>query len=392
LAGADYVDTIWRLARHVIAPSFCNAIIMKVKVLYLLNTLVLCGLGLLFVYEASVAEAFTMIGDQYYFLKQQSLRLALGLLFMVVASRVPMKVWQKTAVLWYFLGLALLVAVFIPGIGLELNGAKRWLSLGSFVLQPIEIMKLGIVLYFADWMSKHQKVGPFLVLTGIPAVLTILQPDLGSLLVLACIAMGLFFIAGADLKIVFGMVGLSIALLSIAIMVSPYRRERVVTYLNPESDPLGASFHIRQITIALGNGGLFGQGLGNSKQKYSYIPEASTDSIFAIIAEEVGFVGAFAIILLLSGQVFLASAITKKADSTFEWLLAIGCTIWLASQVILNLAAVVALVPLTGVPLPFFSYGGSSLLMLLLTSGILLRIGSEKYHKKQVAHAKHKKT
>jgi cell division protein FtsW len=361
---------------------------MKAKVLFLLNTLVLCGLGLLFVYEASVAEAFAMVGDQYYFLKQQGIRLAIGLFLMLIASRIPMKLWQKTAVLWYFLGLALLIAVFVPGIGLELNGAKRWLDLGGFVIQPIEVMKLGLVLYFADWMSKHQKVGPFLVLTGLPAILTILQPDLGSLLVLSCIAMGLFFIAGADLKVFFGIVGLGIALLAIAIAISPYRRERVVTYLNPESDPLGASFHIRQITIALGNGGLFGQGLGNSKQKYSYIPEASTDSIFAIIAEEVGFVGSLAIILLLSGQVFLASIIAKKADSTFEWLLAIGCTLWLGAQVVLNLAAVVALVPLTGVPLPFFSYGGSSLLMLLLTSGILLRIGSEKYHKKQITHAK----
>jgi cell division protein FtsW len=339
-----------------------------------LLTLVLASLGLLFVFEASVAEAFAMVQDPYYFVKQQAIRLVIGLVLMVVASRVPLSWWQRTSWLWYGAGVVLLVLVFIPGLGLELNGARRWLAIGGIVIQPVEIMKLGICVFFADWLHRHQKLAPWLFLTGLPAALIIKQPDLGSLLIVASIAYGLLWLAGTPFKTWLGLGGLGVTLVALAIATSTYRQQRVQTFLNPESDPLGASFHIRQITLALGNGRWFGQGLGNSKQKYSYIPEASTDSIFAIVGEELGFVGALVIIGLWTAYLTTAYHLCQLAADPYARLLGGGILVWLAMQVILNLAAVVALVPLTGVPLPLFSYGGSSLLMILLASGILLQV------------------
>ncbi len=348
---------------------------MSVTKRLLIITFLLVVLGLLFVFEASVAEAFSMVGDPYFFLKQQAVRALVGAVALGVASFVPLKWWYVLSPVAFIGSLVLLVAVFIPGIGLELNGAHRWISLGGVVIQPIEFMKLATVLFFARWLSQHQRVGPWLLLTGIPAVLMILQPDLGSLLVLLSLCFSLYFLAGGSLKTIASLVGIGIVFVLLAVVSSPYRWRRVTTFINPETDPLGASFHIRQITLALGNGYWFGKGLGNSRQKYAYIPEASTDSIFAIIAEEVGFVGSVVLILLLSSYVATGLAVVKRTQpGSFEYLVAVGLVLWISFQIVLNLAAVVALIPLTGVPLPFFSYGGSSLVMVLLATGILVAI------------------
>ncbi|HYD35515.1 MAG TPA: putative peptidoglycan glycosyltransferase FtsW [Vitreimonas sp.] len=337
-------------------------------------TLGLCLLGLLFVFEASTAEALAIADNPYFFVTQQAVRLAIGVVALIGVQLVPIGLWQKTAGLWYGLSILLLLLVIIPGIGLELNGAHRWLNVGGFLLQPVEIAKFSVILFFASWMVKHQRLGPFLFLTMMPALLVIKQPDLGSLLVLLCIAFGIYFVAGGKMTSIIGIGFLGIVLLSLAIVSSPYRMKRVTTFLNPDSDPLGASFHIRQITLALGNGGWWGQGLGNSRQKYSYIPEASTDSIFAIIAEEVGFFGSLALITLMGSYIYACFNLVKQIkDDPFRYLVAVGIVIWISSQVVLNLAAVVALVPLTGVPLPFFSYGGSSLIMLLIGVGVLIK-------------------
>lgn len=339
-------------------------------------TLVLCVLGILFVFEASVAEAFDKFGNQFYFVREQSAAFVIGLIGLAGGVILPSSFWKKVSPLMYGLSVFLLLLVFIPGIGVEVNGARRWVSLPGINLQPVELVKFGMIIFFASWMSQHQKLRPFLLLTGIPVALLFLQPDMGSALIVISIAFGLYFLAGAPWRtfIITGLIG--VALLSLLIVVSPYRMKRVTTFLNPDADPLGASFQIRQIVIALGNGGLFGQGIGNSRQKFSYIPEASTDSIFSIIAEEVGFVGSTAIILLFALFLKLAHNICKKTEpGSFEHLLAHGILIWLGMQIVLNLSAVVALVPLTGIPLPFFSYGGTSLVMILSMTGILLGIG-----------------
>ena len=334
-------------------------------------------LGILFVFDASVAEAFHTFGDQYHFLKQHLAWAVIGIAIMFLTSLVPLSLWEKMAKPIFIFGLILLVLVFIPGIGREFNGAHRWIFLGSLRFQPIELFKIALIMFFASWLKQHQKTLPFLFTTGVPALLILLQPDLGSLLILGIIAFGMFFIAGGKMTHILGISGLTILLLMIAVLSSSYRRERLNTFLPPQSDPLGSGFHIRQITLALGRGGVTGQGIGNSRQKFSYIPEASTDSIFAIIAEEVGFIGSSVLVILFGTYFFVASKIISATSDPFVMLLGWGILIWVAAQTLLNLAAVVALVPLTGLPLPFISYGGSSLVTILFANGILLRIAKE---------------
>jgi cell division protein FtsW len=342
---------------------------------FLFLTIILSLLGLFFVFDASTVESYRAFGHQYHFLKQQSIWLVVGSIALVFGLNWPLNFWEKTAFSWYVFGIFLLILVFIPGLSLELNGAKRWIDLGFATLQPIEFFKFGLVLFFASWMHKHQKIGSFVFFTGLPALLLLFQPDLGSLLILLSIAFGMYFLAEGNLLTLTGIGLLGVALISLAIVFSPYRQKRLATFLNPESDPLGASFHIRQITLALGNGGLFGQGLGNSRQKYSYIPEASSDSIFAIVAEEIGFLGSLVLIGLFVAYVVYGYKIIKDIDKkSFMYLMGFGFLIWVCSQIILNLAAVVALVPLTGLPLPFFSSGGSSLVMVMFISGVMLNI------------------
>lgn len=337
--------------------------------------LVLSLLGLLFVFEASTAEALKMVGNPFYFLQQQAIRVGLGVVALVMIQFIPIAWWQKIAPLAYGGSLLLLVAVFIPGIGLELNGASRWLSLGGFVFQPVEIAKFGVVLFFAHWLSQHQRLMPLLFLSGLPALLLMLQPDLGSTLVLLGIAFGMYFVAGGKMgKLFLAGLGLAIVLVPL-ILFSPYRRERVTTFFDPNSDPLGSSFHVRQLILALGNGGWMGQGIGNSKQKYFYIPEASSDSIFAIVAEETGFLGATGVMLLFTGYVLTASQLIQKHKAgSYAQLVGAGMLIWIALQWLLNIAAVVALVPLTGIPLPFFSYGGTAQFMILAASGMIWQL------------------
>ncbi len=341
-------------------------------------TLIMSLLGLLFVFEASTAESFLLFGNQYHFLIQHGIGLVFGLIVLGIATMIPSQFWIKSSLIWYILGLSLLLLVFVPGLGIELNGARRWISIGSARFQSIEFFKFGLIAFFANWLSKHQKFPPFLFLTGLPALLVILQPDLGSLLLLLAIAGSMYFVAGGDIKKILGLLSIGIPILIMIIIFSPYRLKRLTTFINPESDPLGASFHIRQITLALGRGGWTGQGIGNSNQKYSYIPEASTDSIFSIIAEEIGFLGSLAIFSLFIIYFYNANKIVSDSKKTKSIkLLGFGIIIWIGIQVILNLSAVVGLVPLTGVPLPFFSYGRSALVMLLFATGILIRIGKE---------------
>jgi len=344
----------------------------------LFSSTILSILGLLFVFEASVAESFSTFGNQYHYLIQHSIGLAFGLIAFLIGFFVPSKIWIKTSLAWYIFGIFLLLLVFIPGIGVSLNGASRWIDIGGLRFQSIEFFKFALVVFYSNWLSKHQRFAPFLFLTGLPAILIILQPDLGSLLLLLAIACSMFFIAGGSIKKLLSLAALGIPLVILAIVTSPYRMQRLTTFLNPQSDPLGASFHIRQITLALGRGGYLGQGIGQSQQKYSYIPEASSDSIFAIIAEEIGFLGSLSIIILYCLFFFHAHKIIMLSEKPKSIkLLGFGIIVWIGLQVILNLSAVVGLVPLTGMPLPFISYGRSSLVMILFATGILIRIGKK---------------
>jgi cell division protein FtsW len=345
-------------------------------------TVCLCLLGLLFVFEASVAEAFATFGNPFYFVRQQAVWLVIGVLALFGGMFVPTQFLRKISPFLYGTSILLLLCVFLPGIGKSVNGAARWISLAGINLQPVEVVKFAVITFYATWMEKHQKLSPFLFLTLLPVGLLLLQPDMGSALIVLSIAFGMYFLAGAPWKtfIFIGLLG--IAALTVLVMVSPYRVKRLTTFINPEADPLGSSFHIRQITLALGNGGFLGQGVGKSRQKFSYLPEASTDSIFAIVAEEVGFVGSLILFFLFMLYLQAGYQITKKIPAgSYDHLLTSGIMIWIGMQILLNLSAIVALVPLTGIPLPFFSYGGTSLVMVLFVTGILIGVGKRSVQK-----------
>lgn len=352
----------------------------KQKPDYLL-VLVVFGLtlfGLLMVYDASVVEAYHKFSDKYFYLRQQLKWVGLGLVSSLIFAKIDYHKLSKIAGLGILVTIILLILVLIPNIGIKAMGAKRWINLAGFSLQPAELTKLGFVLYLASWLSKQRRTFPLLILSGLILCLIVLQPDLGTAVVIITSGFLVYFVAGAplfylSLLALLGLLGgLGI------IWISPYRRQRLLTFLDPTTDPLGASYHIRQALIAIGSGGLFGLGLGRSRQKYEYLPAATTDSIFAVIAEETGFMGSLAVILAFLFLFWRGIKIAKEAPDCFGQFLATGITSWIATQALVNLAAMVALVPLTGVPLPFISYGGSSMITSLSGMGILLNISKNK--------------
>ena len=261
-----------------------NVMNIRLHQLFFLLVLLLLALGVLFVFDASVAEAYQQFNDKFYFARQQLAWAGIGLVAMVISSYIPMKWLRFIGALVFFGALAMLIGVLIPGIGSKVQGARRWLIFGPIRMQPTELMKTGMILYFSSWLSSHQRPLPFLFFMTLIFGLIMLQPDLGSALIIAVIGIGLFVASGGKWLHLGAMTGIGLLGIVLLIMISPYRMNRVKTFFNQEGDPLGASYHIRQITIALGSGGWIGQGIGQSRQKYQYIPEASTDSSFAIAA------------------------------------------------------------------------------------------------------------
>lgn len=346
-----------------------------------ITVFILSIFGLLMVYNASTVEAFRDFGDKYYFLKNQLVWMMVGWLGLGVFSFFNYRIFEKIALPLLLVNIILLVLVLIPGLSPEIKGAHRWLDLGLFYFQPTETLKTALVIYLASWLVKEQKLPAFLLLIGLILGLIMLQPDLGTAIVVMGSAFIVYYLSGTKILRLFLLSTFLVCLGFVLIWVSPYRRTRMKTFLDPTSDPLGSSYHIRQVLISLGSGGLTGIGLGQSRQKYQYLPEATTDSIFAVVAEETGFLGGS---LLLGTFLFLIQrgfAIARRAEDQFGKLMAAGISSWLAIQVFINLAAMVALVPLTGIPLPLISYGGSSLVITLISIGILLNIS--KYNKKE---------
>lgn len=337
--------------------------------------ILLSSIGLFFVFEASTVESFKLFGHQYYFFKQQALWLIVSLIVFFLTSKIKVKLFEKFAFHFYILAILLLILTLIPGIGLKLNGARRWISLPFGTLQTVEVFKFVLINFYAYLLSKKLDLKSFLFFLIWPAILVLLQPDFGSLMILVASSFLIYFLAGGKIKLLSLLFGGGFLLALTVVLLSPYRRERLTTFLNPEQNIQGDSYHVRQITLALGGGSWLGRGIGNSQQKYSYVPEASSDSIFAIVAEEVGFVGSFLIICLFALYFLLANLMVRDKElSKYEHLLYYGILAWIAIQLLFNLSAVVVLLPLSGMPLPFFSQGGSSLLMSFFASGVLLSI------------------
>lgn len=359
---------------------------IDIPLLIIVSTIVFFGLIML--WSASAPSGYDQFGDSYYFVKHQlifGLIPGIGALF--AFSRIPYTFWHKHAFNLLIFSLILLVLVFIPGFSAGIGTAHSWISVGGvFSLQPSEVVKMTFLFYLAAWLGGRDERGvkdvhagfiPFLLVLGTIMFLMILQPDVGTMSIIAAMSLVVYFVAGAPLTYVFGLIAAGIGALTLLITLAPYRAARFTTFLHPELDPQGIGYHINQALLAIGSGGIFGVGYGHSRQKFQYLPEVSGDSIFAVISEELGFV--FAVLTLVLFIVFLwrLLSIAQRAPDKFGKYFVIGVGAWITIQAFVNIGSMVALMPITGVPLPFISYGGTSLAVTLAAIGVVLNISRE---------------
>lgn len=351
-------------------------------VIMLAATLMLLAIGIVMVYSASAVLAFREFGDAFYYLKRQAIFAVLGVFAMIFTMNTDYWVWRKYAKIALIVCFVLLIAVLIPGIGVVRGGARSWLGIGSFGIQPSEFMKMGMIIFLAKWLSEQRStinqftkgLLPPLGLAGIAFGFIMLQPDLGTGSVLMGASLLMIFTAGARLKHLSYLALVGVAGFVALIAAAPYRLKRITAFLDPWQDPLGAGYQSIQSLYAIGPGGLAGLGLGNSRQKYSYLPEPQTDFIFSIIAEELGFIGASLVILLFMLLVWRGMRTAITAPDTFGSLLATGIVGMIAVQVVINIGVVIGMFPVTGITLPLISAGGSSLTLMLTSIGVLLNI------------------
>lgn len=319
---------------------------------------------------------------------QLFLGIFLGAVALFVTSHIKYRFWRKYSFYIFLFSIATTLLVFVPGIGLEFSGAKRWISIGSlFSFQPAELLKLGFVIYFAAWLSGIRNnihewrygIAPLLILLGIIGAILLSQPDTGTFLVIFTTAIAMFIVAGArwrDLAIIGALSAGAVALLA---FMRPYIMERLLTFINPAVDPLGTGYQIQQSLIAIGSGQMFGRGFGQSIQKFSFLPEPIGDSIFAVAAEEFGFIGSFILIALFLALALRGLSIASKAPDYFGGFMVVGIVMLIISQSFINIASMLGVFPLTGLPLLFISHGGSALLFTLAGIGIILNVS--KYSK-----------
>jgi cell division protein FtsW len=348
----------------------------------------LVAVGLVMVYSASfvVARTGPQPGDDAYYLGRQAVGAGLGALGLIVAARVDYHCWRRLALPALSMVVLLLLAVAFSRLGQTAYGAQRWLSLGPLpAIQPSEFAKLALVLYYASWLSDRQgKLGrvrsgplPFAAVLMVVGGLVMVQPDFGSALVLVAIAAALFFVGGGALTHFAGGALIGGAALAFFASSASYRSQRLAAYVSAGIDPLGIGWQVRQAGIALGTGGLLGVGLGASRQKFYYLYGAHTDSIFAVVGEELGIIGTVGVLALFGVVIWRGLRIARRAPDAFGGLLAVGVTIWIGFQAFLNVAVITGLLPFTGVPLPFVSYGGSSLVAALGGIGLLLNVARQ---------------
>ncbi|MBI4137812.1 MAG: putative lipid II flippase FtsW [Candidatus Sungbacteria bacterium] len=346
-------------------------------------TLLLLIGGLLVVASASVGVAQRQFGTiSYYALRQFLIGGLGGIVAFFITQHTPYRLWRKLALPLMALSFLLLALVFFPEFSYSSGGARRWLRLGPVSFQPSELLKLAFVVYLATWLDARRRevssiaygMIPFGLMVGVVSVFLIMQPDIGTLGVIIASAGLLYFLGGGKVSQVVTLGLFGAFLFYIVVQIAPYRLERILVFLNPALDPRGIGYQINQAFIAIGSGGFWGLGFGKSVQKFSYLPEPMGDSVFAVFAEETGFFGAFALIVLFAFLIWRGIAIARRAPDIFGKLLAAGITITLAVQAFINMSAISGLLPLTGIPLPFVSYGGTALIMTMAGMGIVANV------------------
>lgn len=354
----------------------------KIDYLLLLGIGIISLFGLMMIYSASYVWAEYKFDDPYKFVRTQAIFLGIGYILMYLVLKVPYTKYLNKANTIFIACVILLILVLIPGIGSIRNGSRSWFGIGGFGVQPSEAAKLGIIIFTSKYLAFNEKVLkdvkkgvlPILGVLMLVFGLIMLQPDFGTGVIIVISIIGLLFISGVSMGFFVKMGLLGMLGVVVLIIMAPYRMKRIVSFLNPWSDPLGSGFQIIQSLYAIGPGGLLGLGLGNSIQKHFYLPEPQTDFIFAIISEEFGFMGVLIVASLFVLIIWRGFRITIKCENKFGKYLAFGITFQLAFQCLLNLMVVVGLIPVTGVTLPFLSYGGSSLLITMFSMSILLNI------------------
>ena len=362
----------------------------QVDRVFLLTVIVLTVVGFLIFVSASLGllardgASFSSVAFSQVFLG-----LILGGIALLVMSNINYKHLKRYSLYIFLISLLATFLVFIPGLGFEYNGAKRWIGIASFSVQPAEFLKIGFVIYFAAWLSGIRdklhsftySVIPFLVLLALIAIPLLLQPDTGTVLVILAAGFAMYIAAGARIRDMLVLIGTGLLAFAGLVLVRPYVMERILEFIDPGRDPLGSSYQVQQSLIAIGSGGFFGRGFGQSIQKFSFLPEPIGDSIFAVLAEEFGFIGGFILITLFLFFAFRGLKIASRSPDYFSGLLVIGIVILIVSQSFINIASMLGIFPLTGVPLLFVSHGGSALFAALLSVGIILNVS--KYERKR---------
>ena len=341
--------------------------------------------GLLIISSASVVLSEQNFGTPYHYFFRQGIAALAGLVLMFVIQMVPYRTWQRFAMPILLGSLALMAAAAFTRWGFSAGGARRWLVAGPLSIQPSEILKLSLILYLASWLNtKRGEVGrftsgfiPFLTMIGVVAVVLVRQPDIGTLIVIMGDAVILYFLGGGRIPQLAALGVLAAAALSVIVLVAPYRLERFTVFLDPARDPQKSGYHLNQAMIAIGSGGFWGKGFGQGIQKYNYLPETIGDSVFAVVGEEFGFLGAVTLALLFLGFFLRSVFIARKAPDLFAKLIVIGFGAIITFQAFVNMAAISGLFPLTGIPLPFISYGGTSLVVTLMMCGIILNVSKQ---------------
>lgn len=360
---------------------------------------VLLVVGLVIMYSISPILSYKTLGnvDSNRFFGKQALVALIGIIAMAGLSYVRYDRWRRWGQYVLLVATIMTVGLLVPGLSQHTNGATRWLNLGPLSVQPAEVLKLGIVLYLAFWLERRKDelksladgVMPFLIMAGIIGfAVVVMQRDMGTMLVLGAVMLGMYYVAGMRRRHLAAVVAAAVGAGWLAITMFPHRMERVITFMNPRCDDptyaLNDSHHICQALLGVGSGGLFGVGLGHSIQVYGYLPEAANDSIFSVVAEEFGLLGAMAIVGLFVVLAWRCLSVARWAPDTFGRLVAVGVGLWLAVQAVVNIGAMLALVPLTGIPLPFISFGGTNLLVSLIAIGVVLNIS--KYTVREGSH------
>jgi cell division protein FtsW len=343
----------------------------------------LVGIGLVMVFSASSATAYAEHGDIAYYVKRQLIWLLIGLLAAAAVYRMDLARLKQAAPYLLVAAIVGLLLVFVPGLGIGVNGGRRWIGVASLTFEPSEFAKLALVIYLSAMLASRgdritslvRGLFPLCIPVTIMAVLVLKEPDMGTASLLLFMAFTLFFAAGARVFHLIAILAVTAPIAVLTVLASPYRRARVFAFLDPWKDPQNTGFHIVQSLLALGSGGIFGMGLGASRAKFFYLPEQYTDFIFSVLGEELGLIGAFAVVVLFIALVYRAVRIALAAPDRFGYFLACGCGAMIAIQAFINIGVVTSSWPVTGVPLPFVSFGGSSLVINLIAVALIANVG-----------------